>query len=261
MQVASTGPRRFETQVDHRWLTAVVFGLALFLVGRAVTWNWTGALELAAKTDHRIYMAAADRIIAGGPMYPEWQLSGPYTLEQEPELYPPPTLLFLIVPLSVLPDPVWWVMPLSVLAAVTLSWRPSILGWIGILACFVPPWSWDGIAAGGLFMWCAAFLALGTRWPAFSVGVLLKPALAPFALFGVRRPPWWIGLAIAVIAAALTLPAWPDYVRVLTNLQGASLFYAAHNVPLLLVPLIAWWTRSQRGVHATDDIPNPTLTQ
>src|SRR5688500_12394983 len=118
----------------------VVFGLIVFLVGRALTWDWAGAAALTANADHRIYMDAAERIRSGGPLYPAWQLAGPYTLDQTPELYPPPTLLGLIVPMSFLPAILWWLIPLGVIAGVVAYHRPYVWGWAGILACFVPPW-------------------------------------------------------------------------------------------------------------------------
>jgi hypothetical protein len=207
---------------------------------------------LISNADHHLYMEAAARIRAGGPLYPEWQLTGPYGLDSRPELYPPPTILLFVVPMSYLPDVLWWAIPLAILIGVVAVHRPSLVGWAGILACFAPPWAWDGILAGGLFMWVAAAVALGTIWPAASIAVLMKPSLYPFAIFGVRSKWWWVGLGLAIAVSLAMLPGWVDYVRALSNLTDPSLLYSIHNVPLVLVPLIAWATRTREPRTSVD---------
>jgi hypothetical protein len=228
-----------------RWrrpaLLVIIGSLAVLTVLRAISYasQPDAVLALITNADHRIYMDAAQRIRTGGPLYPAFQLAGPYDMSLRPELYPPPTLLFLVVPMSYLPDVLWWVLPLAMIAASVCYWRPSMLGWSAILACLAPPWAWDGVLVGGLFIYVAAFVALGTRWPAFFAGVLLKPSLFPFALLGVKSRWWWVAIASSAAMSLAMLPAWGDYLRALSNLTEGGLLYSVHNVPLVLIPLIA----------------------
>ena len=100
-------------------------------------------------------------------------------------------------------------------------------------------------------MWCSAAMALGTvwRWPA--VGVLLKPSLFPFALFGIRSRSWWIALAIGVALAIPFGAMWVDYLATLRNLDGNgplfSAWYSLNNLSPMLLPLVAWAGRRPRA--------------
>ncbi|HEX2754777.1 MAG TPA: hypothetical protein VHM48_04905, partial [Candidatus Limnocylindrales bacterium] len=77
--------------------------------------------------------------------------------------------------------------------------------------------------------------------------VLLKPSLAPFALFGVRRRSWWVGLAL-VVAICLPFGAlWADWVASVLNSRGGGLLYSALEIPILLLPLVAWLGRTRGG--------------
>ena len=102
-----------------------------------------------------------------------------------------------------------------------------------------------------------AAVALGTiyRWP--SVFALIKPSLFPFALFGANRRSWWLALAAF---AALSLPfgsMWADWVASVVNSRGGGILYSALEIPMLLLPLVAWLGRTDRGTsHRTDDGTN-----
>ena len=139
--------------------------LVLFGVVRGVYWfdHWDGVVALAAHADHAIYMAQAHRVLAGGPLYPAWELSGPFYPGQGPEVYPPLTVYGLIVPMSLLPDALWWVIPLGTIAGVTLWHRPSDAAWALILALLIAePDTWVVITAGNPSMWVTAAIALAT---------------------------------------------------------------------------------------------------
>ena len=91
-------------------------------------------------------------------------------------------------------------------------------------------------------------------WP--SVFVLLKPSLAPFALFGIRHRSWWVALGAFGLVALAFLLMWPDYVTVMRNATNPNgLLYSLTDAPLMLVPLIAWLgsttRRSLSGRSAT----------
>jgi hypothetical protein len=205
----------------------------------------------AGTGDHATYMDAVRRWLAGGSFYQPYQLAGPYTVSKVEILYPP-TILPLLAVMSVLPAILWWIVPLGTIAAVVWHWRPSLLGWIGILACLAIPSTWEAIAYGNPVMWIAAFAALGTvyGWPA--VLVLLKPTLAPFALIGIRRRSWWVALAGLLAASLLLLPLWAQYVAVLENARGplVSPLYSLKDVPLMLVPIVAWLSATRSRSRA-----------
>jgi hypothetical protein len=164
------------------------------------------------------------------------------------DLYPPPMVYGLFVPLSVLPALLWWIVPLGVMAAVVWHYRPSIWGWVGILAAFAMwPHTWTAIQLGNPAMWIASLVALGTlwRWPA--AFVLLKPTLLPFALIGVRSRWWWVACLVLVAVSVAMIPAWIEYVRVLRNLTGFEWTYSLHDVGFVLIPCVAWATSGTRS--------------
>lgn len=230
----------------------IALGLLGYMVAKAVLWltDFSAVVDLLTKADHAIYMAQADRILSGGPLYNPWQLAGPYTLAQLPELYPPQTVYGLIMPMSLLPDPLWWVVPIGIVAAVVAYWRPSPWGWVAILLCLAVPHTWTSIAAGNPALWAAAFVAIGTRFGWVGILAVLKPTLALFALTGVRTRGWWVAAAVLAATTLVLLPAWLDYVTVLRNNAEGTLLYSVGNFPLLAIPLIAWAT-SARASRAT----------
>src|SRR3954453_19952651 len=131
-------------------IRAVTIGLAVYLIAKGVAWaaNVDLVAGLVGYADHSIYMSAADRIWAGGPMYPDWELRGPFAPSDQPELYPPLAVLILFLPMSRLPDMLWWAVPISVVAIHIAACRPSALGWLVILACLAAPRTWIAIATG-----------------------------------------------------------------------------------------------------------------
>jgi hypothetical protein len=239
---------------------SVSVGLIVYMVVKAISWidQWPSTFRLLTQSDHAIYMRQADRILAGGPLYPPWQLAGPYGLHQLPELYPPPAVYGLIVPLSLLPDPVWWIVPLCVVAAVVARWRPNPWALTGILFCLALPPTWVTIAAGNPAIWAAAAVAMATVWQWPGVFVLVKPSLAPFALIGIRSRSWWIALAgLGAVSLAL-LPAWLEYVTVIRNATEWSFDSSIGNVPLMSIPLIARWGRSS-PIDTPGSVPSASI--
>ena len=80
-------------------------------------------------------------------------------------------------------------------------------------------------------------------WP--SVFVLLKPSLAPFALFGANRRSWWIALAAVALVSLPFGSLWMDWVASVVNSRGGGPLYSALEIPMLLIPLVAWWGRTR----------------
>jgi hypothetical protein len=108
-------------------------------------------------------------------------------------------------------------------------------------------------------MWVAAIVAVGLRHPWASAFVLLKPTFAPFALIGIRRRSWWVGLAALVAVSLPMLPLWFDYLSAMQNNVGEwppGFVYSIPDYLLVLVPVVAWVARrdgseSRRVVAAT----------
>jgi hypothetical protein len=224
---------------------SLIGGLILYGVFRAISWaqDWTHVVALFTQADHAIYMGQAQRVLAGGPLYPAYELAGPFVPTQLPELYPPTTVYGLFVPMSLLPSFLWWAIPIGIIVAVVAYWRPSEWGWVAVLALFVAiPSTWTVLAAGNPSIWVAAAVALATMRPAVAIFALIKTPLVPFALIGVRSRAWWVALAIYAVVALAMLPAWIDYVHVLLNYRSSI---SLIEVPLILIPLAAWATRTR----------------
>ena len=214
--------------------TAVAFVVRLWIVFAVETGSVVGV-------DHGIYQQAAQRWFGGGFFYYPEQLSGPYEIVQGHILYPPVALAWL-VPAAYLPDLLWWGIPLVAIAVIVVYHRPPVWAWPLIGLCVATFWSVEIIASGNPGIWIAMFVAVGTVWrPAFAL-VLLKPSLFVFALPGIRSRGWWVIAAALAVISVMLLPMSLDYVEVVLNTRGAnaSLLYSIRDVPLMLVPLIAW---------------------
>jgi hypothetical protein len=196
--------------------------------------------------DIELYLDAAQRWLGGGPFYPAYQVSGPYAIQHGAILYPPP-ILVLLVPFTVLPLALWWILPFGIVGWVVWRLRPSMLGWAGIVAALAAPATIGTLVNGNPVIWATAALALGTlyAWPA--VFAAIKVSIAPFALFGCWHRSWWVAAGAGLLISLAFLPMWPDYVRVLLNSSHPrGLLYSIAEVPLVMLPLIAWLTRDRQ---------------
>ena len=186
--------------------------------------------------DYGYAILGAHRFLSGVPLYEPYQLAGPYVTAPGDFMYPPTSLL-LFVPFAFLPEALWYAIPLALLAYGIWRAKPGPWRRIGILWCLAFPSTITTVWTGNPVIWCAAFLALGGPW---SVGVLLKPSVFPFAFLGIRDRRWWVAMAGLGVVALLTLPACLDWLRVVVNARGpwSGLLYSLGNVPLLLAVVI-----------------------
>jgi hypothetical protein len=235
-------------------IAAILLGL---LVAEVLLSAMTPATRGAVGFDYGTYVDAARRWLAGGSFYQPYQLAGPYTIWNQEILYPP-TALLLFVPFTFLPAVLWWALPLGVVGVVVAAHRPSARGWVVITALLVlpapfqvaTPWSIALVVLGNPGMWAVAAVAAGTRWAWPGALVVLKPSLFPFALVGIRTRGWWIALGLMVALSVILAPLWAQYATVLTNAHGsrAGLLYSLSDIPVMLVPVVAWLSGRHRPV-------------
>jgi hypothetical protein len=196
--------------------------------------------------DRGIYREAGQRVLSGGSWFLERQLHGPYVIEVGDVMYPPVAMLWL-VPAALLPDVLWSALPLLVIGAVVAWHRPGPWGIAGIALCLAYPWTPQMLASGNPGWWIAAAVAVGTVWrPAFALA-FCKPSLLVVPFLGARDRRWW-GLTAAGIAVSLAmLPLTVAWFHVILDGRGpfARLDYSVRDLGLVLIPLIAWRTRSR----------------
>jgi hypothetical protein len=230
--------------------TAVALSLAIVAIPLGFVLVVENPIEQPFGVDFELYRDVASRWLAGGPYFEPYQLAGPYDIRAGDVLYPPVALL-LFVPFAVLPGLaawlLWWVVPLGAIAWAIWQLHPRPEVWPLLAACVAWPTTLLKTWTGNPVIWCVAALALGTlyRWP--SVFVLLKTSLFPFALFGANRRSWWVALGVFL---ALNLPfvgLSADWVTSVVNSRGAGVLYSALEVPMLLLPLVAWLGRRPRA--------------
>ena len=170
-------------------------------------------LEQPLGVDFDLYRDATARWLAGGSFFEPYQLAGPYEIRAGDILYPPVALWLFAPfaaagggPLGAVAAILWWAIPLAITGAVVLRLRPAPWAWPLLALCAANPTTLLKTWTGNPVIWSMAALAIaviGGRTRFAAPFVLLKPSLAPFALFGANRRSWWLGLAAVV---ALCVP-------------------------------------------------------
>lgn len=221
---------------------------AVFVLPLAFVLAIPDPLEQPFGVDFVLYRDVAARWLAGGPYFEPYQVAGPYDIQAGDILYPP-VGLWLFVPFAVAPAAVawllWWGIPIGATAWAIRRLRPRPEVWPLLALCLAWPTTPLKTWTGNPVIWCVAALALATayRWPA--VFVLLKPSLAPFALFGANRRSWWLALGVFAVACLPFGSLWADWLASLTNSRGGGILYSALEIPMLLLPLVAWLGRTR----------------
>jgi hypothetical protein len=220
-------------------LSLVVFALPLVFVAII-----PDPLTQPVGVDFTLYRDAAARWLAGGPYFEPHQLAGSYTIEAGDILYPP-VGLWLFVPFVYLPAVLWWALPIGITAWVIWRLRPRPEVWPLLALCIAWPTTPLKTWTGNPVIWTVAALALATlyRWPA--VFVLLKTSLFPFALFGANHWSWWVALGLLGLMSVPFGSLWLDWIASVVNSRGGGPLYSALEIPMLLLPLVAWAGRSK----------------
>lgn len=224
-----------------RMFAAAVSAVVILALTLPVTVGMTGGVAEACDLD--LYLDATRRWLAGGPFYEPWQLAGPYPVAHGAILYPP-VALWLFVPFVYLPAVLWWAIPAMVIAWSLWRLRPGPWTWpiLAVLVGFSPlPVL---VKAGNPALWAIAAAWAGAAIVGPSVLVLLKPSLAPFALFGAWRRRWWAWAVVFTLACLPCGAMWLDWIAALRNSDG-SLFYSFREYGLLIAPAVAWLGRRE----------------
>jgi len=228
---------------------AFALSLAIFVLPVLFVLVTPHPLEQPFGVDATLYREVTLRWLHGGPFYDPRQLAGPYEIAAGDVLYPPFALV-LFVPFAVLPIAIgallWWTIPIAITAWAVRTLRPRPEAWPLIALCIANPTTLLKTWTGNPVIWSMAALALGViyAWP--SVFVLVKPSLAPFALFGAWRRSWWVAAAALVLASVPFGGLWADWAASIVNSRGGGALYSALEIPMLLLPLVAWLGRTRR---------------
>jgi hypothetical protein len=204
--------------------------------------------------DLRMYQQHVSAWLAGGPDYPAYELAGPFTIETGVILYPPTTLALFVASLA-LPAALWWILPGLTSGAVVWRLRPKPWAFLAMGCLLLFPTSISNIAGGNPDIWIVAALAVAVYWRPAAAFVLIKPSVFPLALLGVRHRGWWVIAGLFAAGTLALLPQTLDWLRVLQNGVGprSGLLYSLEDVPLLLVPLVAWAGATRRPVRASEE--------
>jgi len=238
-----------------RWYRPAMVGMTAVVVAAFVPLaiaRWFAFAESGNLAfDLYAIQAFAQRYVDSGSMYLPSQLEGPFNpqpywlpSDELPSMYPPHAI-FLFAPFLVLPAPLWWMVPLGVIAFALWRLRPAPWAWpiLAIIALSLE--SVSGIYAGSTTMWLVAFVAGGLMWGWPAVLVTIKPSLLPFAFIGMKGQSWWVAAVVLGVSPILMLGQWFAYVTVVSNAQ-TSLLYSLGSVPAMMLPVVAWAASCRR---------------
>lgn len=230
-----------------RWYRPAMLGLTTLMLG-VLAFELSIVLPrmnpASFGVDFHQYLGHTQRWLDGGSFYLDRQLQGPYAIAAGDSLYPP-TILYLLVPFALrLPELLWWAVPIAVTLVALVRLRPAPWTWPLMAAMLAIPRTYEMILYGNPGIGVAMAVAAGAvaGWP--SVGVLIKPSLAPLALIGIRTRAWWLALAIYLVACIPFGAMWLEWVQVITDSDG-NLAYSLIDLPLMLLPVVAGIGRSR----------------
>jgi hypothetical protein len=144
-----------------RWRRPLTFGLlCLAAIQAAIVFLPAIGQSISVGRDFELYVKAAQHWQESGSFYPAHQLSGPYNIAFGDILYPP-YVLALLIPFTVIPAAVWWLIPIAVTAFVIAWWRPSGLAWAGVLVVSRFRILWRSSSTG---------IRCSGPWPPFRLG-------------------------------------------------------------------------------------------
>ena len=220
-----------------RGAAAVTAGVILAVAGYELAIVVPRAVSLGAPlgVDFHQYLEHARRFVETGAFYLDRQLRGPYVIGPGDPLYPP-AILYLLVPFLVIPQVLWWLVPLGLIGTLVTTSKPKPWAWPLLALILADPRTMEIIIYGNPAMWISAAVAGALLWSWPGALVLLKPSLAPFALIGVRSRGWWLTLAMGVVLSIPLAGLYVQFARVLLDSNG-SWSYSLPDVPFVALPL------------------------
>jgi hypothetical protein len=234
--------------------TAIAWSLLVLAIPIAFVLVTPHPLEQPFGVDFQLYRDVTLRWLHGGPFFEPRQLAGPYEIAPGDVLYPP-VAIWLFAPFAILgggPSPtfaalLWWAIPLGLVAWAVWRLRPAPWTWPLLALCATNPTVPLKLWTGNPVIWSMAALALAIAlpWRTAAPFVLLKPSLAPFALFGIPRRSWWVGAAVLALMSLPFGSLWADWLTTLVNSRGGGLLYSSLEAPFLVLPLVAWLGRTR----------------
>lgn len=192
------------------------------------------------------YLDGTRRWLATGSPYVPSEVAGPFVYAPETFLHPP-IALPLLLPFTVLPLPLWWIIPVGIVAWFVWACRPAPWTWPVMALMLCSPRFHGAFIVGNSDLWIWAGVAAGLRfgWPALVV--VVKPSMFPLVLAGIRHRSWWAGaLGLGVISLAFG-SLWLEWIAVVRNSPG-DWTYSLRNLTWLLLPLVAWIGRRSARV-------------
>jgi hypothetical protein len=232
-----------------RWARPISLGLTILLLAWAVVVFVFIVQGVGARGevgyDPRLFAEFGARFVATGEAYYPIQFGEPYLAEGTVNIYPP-LALYLFVPLAYVPHVLWWAIPSIVFGWHLWFCRPKFWAWplMAFILGLFPTIS--GLVYGSSTMWSVAFICLGLRYPAAMALLAFKPIDAVPALLRVRSRSFWIGLAIVAVAALPFGGLWVEWWTAIMNIEGVTPLRNITGVPMLILPLVAWFARTPR---------------
>jgi hypothetical protein len=190
------------------------------------------------------YLDGTRRWLETGSPYLPNEVAAPFDFAPLTFLHPP-VALYLFLPFLVLPLQLWWIIPIAVVVAIIVAWRPAPWSWPVMMAALVFSRFHVPLIVGNTDLWVWAGVAAGLRfgWPALLV--VVKPSLLPLAAVGIRQRSWWIAAAVVALACLPFGALWFDWIAVVRN-SPAPVTYSVLNLPWLLIPVVAWLARAKQ---------------
>ncbi len=205
-------------------------------------------LGFGVPDDWNLYSSVARNWVGSGEYFLDRQVSGPHSLVWGDRLYPP-TALWLFVPFAYLPGVLWWLVPAAIVGASLRRLRPAPWAWAGMGFLLWAPVGIQETISGNPLIWCVAGLFAAVAFGTPASFLLLKPSLLPFALWGLWKRPWWVGVGILLALSVPLIALDITWVRVVLDTRDSGgLFYSIREWPMLCVPLVAWIGSTTRGL-------------
>lgn len=230
----------------RQWAKPVSTGLTILLLVIAIwgLWRWwTYSMPDYPSLDLGHYLDATRRWLVTGTPYLPHEVAGPYEHYSPLTFLHPPITLYLFLPFLYVPAPLFWIIPLGIVAILVVAWRPHHLVWPLLALSLCTDGFRNAFVTGNTDLWMLMAVAAGLGWAWPAVVAVIKPTFAPIALLALRRRSGQIALVIVVVAAVPMGNLWIEWWHVIQNGPG-GLWYSLPNYLWVAAPALAWVFRT-----------------